>query len=120
MKGKVGEAMSFGLPVVTTSFGAEGFGIDPNRDLLVADTAQGFADHIESLLKDDGLYERVARSGYDFISAHFAEAQVEAALRECLGKAMEKRPQRRSIAKSIRFAVDNFYAKNIAWRIGRS
>src|SRR5581483_10434832 len=27
MKGKVGEAMSYGLGVVTTSFGAEGFGL---------------------------------------------------------------------------------------------
>ena len=46
VKGKVGEAMAFGLPVVTTSVGAEGMGIEPGSHALVADDPQTFADAI--------------------------------------------------------------------------
>src|SRR5215203_826538 len=37
MKGKVGEALSFGVPVVTTSTGAEGFGLMDGHDVVIAD-----------------------------------------------------------------------------------
>jgi O-antigen biosynthesis protein len=46
MKGKVGEAMSFGLPVVTTSVGAEGFGLTPGEHALVADDPDEFAQAV--------------------------------------------------------------------------
>ncbi len=42
-KGKVGEALAHGLPVVTTGIGAEGMGFTAGRELLVADSPQDFA-----------------------------------------------------------------------------
>lgn len=43
MKGKIGEAMAHGLPVVTTSSGIEGFGLSPRENVLVGDTPQSIA-----------------------------------------------------------------------------
>src|SRR6185369_13677698 len=43
MKGKIGEAMAHGLPVVTTSIGIEGFGLTPSTNVLVGDTPRDFA-----------------------------------------------------------------------------
>ena len=50
VKGKVVEAMRNGLPVVTTSTGAQGFSHD--HALLVADDPGAFAAHVVTLLSD--------------------------------------------------------------------
>ncbi len=53
LKGKIGQALSYGLPVVTTSIGAEGFGLVDGRDYLHADTEADFAAAIISLYSDE-------------------------------------------------------------------
>jgi glycosyltransferase involved in cell wall biosynthesis len=55
MKGKVTEAMSAGLPIVTTTFGAQGLPIVHGKHLLIADTPQHFAASVVSLLKDQRM-----------------------------------------------------------------
>jgi len=77
MKGKIGEAMSFGLPVATTSTGIEGFGLEPNVDALVADTPSEFADAVIRLLRDRDYLERVRMSGYRFIRKHYSDSAVK-------------------------------------------
>ena len=44
VKGKVGRALAAGLPVVTTSVGAEGLGLDDGRDALIRETPRGLAE----------------------------------------------------------------------------
>ncbi len=39
IKGKVGEAMAHGIPVVTTMIGAEGFGLTHGFDVMIGDEA---------------------------------------------------------------------------------
>lgn len=80
MKGKIGEAMATGLPVVTTSAGIEGFGLTPGRDVLVADTPERFASAVESLLSDPAAYEAVRRAGLKFIADRFSPEAVESKL----------------------------------------
>ncbi|KAL6078233.1 Glycosyltransferase [Balamuthia mandrillaris] len=46
VKGKVSQSMAKGVPVVTTSIGAEGMGLVDGEDVLIADTAEGFADKV--------------------------------------------------------------------------
>ena len=43
VKGKIGEALNFGVPVVTTNIGADGMGLQHKHDVLIANTAQDFA-----------------------------------------------------------------------------
>jgi glycosyltransferase involved in cell wall biosynthesis len=83
---KILEAMASGIPVVSTTVGAEGLGMIPGTHLLVADDAEAFAESLARLLHDDELRHRlaeaaraevVARFGWDAI-AHRALAVVDA------------------------------------------
>ena len=71
IKGKVGEAMAYGIPVVTTSIGAEGFGLTHGLDVMIADDPESFAAAIEQLYSQKDLWERVARNGRLRIEKHF-------------------------------------------------
>ena len=51
MKGKVTEAMSAGIPVVTTTIGAQGLNVESGKQLFVADDPKIFAAHITHLLQ---------------------------------------------------------------------
>jgi glycosyltransferase involved in cell wall biosynthesis len=68
MKGKVTEAMSAGLAVVTTSIGAQGFAAEPGRHLLVGDTPKDFASQIVDLLRHPGRAEEIGASAQRFIA----------------------------------------------------
>ena len=78
MKGKVIEAMRYGVPVVTTSVGAQGLE-DANGFMAVADTPEAFAHMISELCENEGHWETRSRSGLLFIEEHFSLA----ALRKC-------------------------------------
>jgi glycosyltransferase involved in cell wall biosynthesis len=47
---KILEALALGKPLVSTTVGAEGIEAVPDRDLVIADHAQAFADEVVSLL----------------------------------------------------------------------
>ncbi|MFN2497991.1 MAG: glycosyltransferase [Pyrinomonadaceae bacterium] len=89
IKGKVGEAMAHGIPVVTTSVGAEGFGLTHEFDVMIADDPKSFAAAIEQLYLQKDLWERVARNSRLRIEKHFTTdiiAQIiHQSLEELLG-----------------------------------
>ena len=70
-KGKVGEAMAHGIPVVTTSIGAEGFGITHGLNVMIGDDPQSFAKAINELYAQEELWQRVAHNGRLRIEKHF-------------------------------------------------
>lgn len=76
MKGKIGEALSLGLPVVSTSVGIEGFGLSPGENVLVGDTAEDFAGMVIKLIRDKCLYDRLRISGWSFIKKNYSEKVV--------------------------------------------
>lgn len=57
---KILEAFAAGIPVVSTSVGAEGIAYEDGRHLIIADDAVGFASAVETLLNDDGKAKRLA------------------------------------------------------------
>lgn len=67
------QAMSYGLPVVTTSIGNEGIEAAPGRDIFVADGAEEFADRVLELLKDQKLRKRIGDSGRAFAQGRFSD-----------------------------------------------
>ncbi|MDH4226849.1 MAG: glycosyltransferase family 4 protein [Deltaproteobacteria bacterium] len=70
------EAMAHGIPVVTTTFGNEGVGAVNGHDILVADTAESFADAVLRLLNDANLYDMISRNSVEFIRNNFAKDVV--------------------------------------------
>lgn len=71
MKGKVGEAMAAGLPVVATSIAAEGMGLVPGRHFLLADTPEEFAAAVSRLQGDEGLWNALRDAGRAHVEEHF-------------------------------------------------
>jgi len=76
MKGKVGQSLIHGLPVVATAIGAEGMSLVDGEHLLVADAADDFADCVLSLLQDDALWCRLQAKGRALIEQTLSEAVV--------------------------------------------
>lgn len=71
VNGKIGEALSYGLPVVTTPIGAEGLGLVHGRDAMIADNPLEFAEHVLELYHNKDLWERLSDWGYQHIENYF-------------------------------------------------
>jgi hypothetical protein len=63
MKGKVGEALAAGVPVVATSIAAEGMRLRDSQHALLADDADSFVDAVVRLHDDAVLWERLRSEG---------------------------------------------------------
>ncbi|MBZ4188248.1 glycosyltransferase [Niabella beijingensis] len=61
MKGKIGQAMEFGLPVITTAIGVEGMELLNGEDVLLAETRESFADAILRLYRDKGQWQQISK-----------------------------------------------------------
>lgn len=116
IKGKVGEAMAYGLPVVTTSIGAEGFGFQHGRELLVADTPTDFAAAVAELWRSPGTYERIRLCGWEAISKHLSVDAVRGSLPEFLATARGVRPKRLSPFDRARLLTPHYLEKYVLWR----
>jgi len=84
MKGKVGESLAYGLPVVTTPIGAEGMGLQHEDDVLVAETAEDFASAVVRAYCDAGLWSRLATCGRRSILRRFSPDAVRPLLARVL------------------------------------
>ena len=71
---KIVEAMAMGVPVVSTSVGAEGLAIQSDENIVLADDAEAFIQQILRLLQDAELRIRIAAGGrllaqrYDWVA----------------------------------------------------
>lgn len=60
---KLVEYLAVGAPVVSTTLGMQGVGLEPGEHLAVEDTAQGFADAVVGLLTDREEAREMGRRG---------------------------------------------------------
>lgn len=63
IKGKIGHSMSMGLPVVTTSVGAEGMGLVHEENALIADDEGSFVRNVVRLYNCGELWEKLSSNG---------------------------------------------------------
>ena len=63
VKGKIGEALSHGIPTVTTSIGVEGIPLTNGQDILFADTADEIADAVVKVYNDEKLWTSLSHNG---------------------------------------------------------
>lgn len=63
MRVKILEALARGIPIVSTTIGAEGIDIVPGEHLLIADDPAAFAAAVVRLLQDRALADRLATAG---------------------------------------------------------
>ena len=73
-------------PVISTTVGTEGLPVQHDRHLLLADSAEQFADTVLSLLNDPGKKRAVAAEGYDFVRSNYSWIRIGKQLHDvCLG-----------------------------------
>lgn len=90
MKGKIGMAMALGLPVVTTSIGAEGMGIVHGTHALVVDDEQGFADAVLRLYHDDTMWTTLSEQGRRLVTREWSPEAMKRRLADLLSRARSR------------------------------
>jgi GT2 family glycosyltransferase/glycosyltransferase involved in cell wall biosynthesis len=88
MKGKVGQALSYGVPTILTDVAAEGFLLGTESPCLHANDAQGFADAILRAYDDAALWRQLSERASEAI-APFGRAVVGPRLTEMLTELSE-------------------------------
>ncbi|MCL5267267.1 MAG: glycosyltransferase [Bacteroidetes bacterium] len=63
LKGKVVEALSYGVPMVTTSIGIEGMGLHDRSEVMVADDPNEMADKIVQVYSNKEVWEQISARG---------------------------------------------------------
>ena len=71
VKIKVVEAMASGIPIVTTSFGAEGLAVASGTHLFISDDADTFAAHIRTLLDSPDTCQALSDASLAMAKADF-------------------------------------------------
>lgn len=84
MKGKVGQALSAGLPSVATPIAAEGMDLGHEREVLIAEAPEDFADAVVRLCTDDELWSRLSTQGRKHVEEFFSPEAIRSRLRGIL------------------------------------
>jgi len=84
MKGKIAQALSVGLPVVTTAVGAEGLENGDKDCMLIAETAQDLASRVVQVYRDDELWRRLSSAGQTLIAERCSTEVLSRRLGELL------------------------------------
>jgi sugar transferase (PEP-CTERM/EpsH1 system associated) len=79
---KILEAMAAGVPVVSTTLGAEGLDVHDGSDILLADTNEQLAEKTISLIESEELRQRISSAGRALISERYDWSRLGANLSE--------------------------------------
>jgi len=93
---KILEALAMGIPVISTSIGAEGLMLEHERHLLIADLPDAFAASCLRLLQSDEACAALSRSGREIVTgqhgwAHAAQT-FQSLCSEVLASSFPKAP----------------------------
>ncbi|MFZ3166124.1 MAG: glycosyltransferase family 4 protein [Candidatus Methanoperedens sp.] len=68
---KILEAMAAGIPVISTSIGAEGIDIEDGENIVIADSTEIFANKTLELLNDNKLQVKIAVNAHEFVEKKY-------------------------------------------------
>lgn len=78
VKGKIGQALEFKLPVITTGIGAEGMSLEDQKTALISDeNPQNFADKILELYDNENLWQTLHQNSLLPLSKFSIETQEQ-------------------------------------------
>ncbi len=90
---KILEAMAAGVPVVSTTLGAEGLDVHDGEDILIADTNEQLAEKIVSVIESEELWQRLNAAGRALVSEHYDWSRLGANLFETIQQLLTEQPQ---------------------------
>ncbi len=93
LKGKVTQSLAAGLPVVTTTVGAEGLDVVDGEHMLIADDPAEMAERIVRVLGDDELWHRLSVAGQAVVDAMCSPAVIVDRLEHLLAGEVAPREQ---------------------------
>jgi glycosyltransferase involved in cell wall biosynthesis len=76
MRVKILNAMAMGLPVVSTTVGAEGIDVTDGENIVLADGADAFADATVRVLSDAALADRLGEGGRRLMADRYSWDRV--------------------------------------------
>ncbi len=107
MKGKVNEALSYGLPVVATSIGGQGFHAENGKEMIITDDPGQLAAEIAGLFADAEKQERIGLAG-QLLNERLCSPRV---VKELLGVVMNKADEIRKKGSGRSSATRIFFWK---------
>lgn len=84
MKLKIVEGLASGLPIVTSSYGAEGIDINPGEHYMLANNKQEFINSIQTLLADKQLRENISQKAKAIVSEKYTWPELAGQLHQFL------------------------------------
>ena len=89
LQNKLLEAMSMGLPAITSPLANASLGAKPNKEVLIGNNAEEMAQHIISLLTNKVIAQSIAQEGHNFAYRVYnwstATEQLEKAMISAIG-----------------------------------
>lgn len=76
IKGKIGQSIEFGLPLVTTNIGGEGFDFGENTQYIVANTSKEIVDNILLLYQNQEIWNTI-KSDSEKVIEPFSSQTIE-------------------------------------------
>ena len=90
LQNKLLEAMSMGLPAITTPLANASLGAQPEKEILIGSNAEELAQHIITLLTNQDKAAQIAQAGFDFTNRVYdwgkATEILENAMKQQLNK----------------------------------
>lgn len=83
MRIKILEGLALGLPMVSTTIGAEGIAAKHENHIWIADTPEAFAEGIARLAGDEALRNQLSRNARELAEEHYDLRQITAHLMAC-------------------------------------
>ena len=109
--------MAYGLPVVTTPVGVEGFNLVPGLHAIVADDPEAFAEGIIRLARDIKLYRTMRRAGHALIQDRFTPEAVSRNVESYFQEVLKLPVNKLEALKSMQLTAAKIWRRHIAWRI---
>jgi len=86
IKGKIGSALTYGVPTVATSLAIEGMSLIDGRHILIGDTPIDIANHIVKLYTNEHLWYSIQSQGFEIATKNWGEVSAWKKLREILSE----------------------------------
>ncbi len=92
VKGKVNQAMAWGLPVVATACAAEGMFLVDGQDVLLAESSEAFAAAVVRAYTDETLWETLSDGGLANVKRYFSRAAAGEVIEVLLADGKQRMP----------------------------
>lgn len=72
VKGKINSSMSFGVPVVATTLAVEGMHLEHDKNVLIANSPEDFAEQVVRAYQDESLWQTLSEQSLENVKECFS------------------------------------------------